>query len=166
VLGVMDTLRAGLASSVAILRRARDSLYAGARPQLHPALYVLLYAVMFCAMVTPVFAIMNIATVWQLSLNYELLGLLVGCSAAAELVRGIVRSACRTAVVATCYRSVAAGGATAGLLFWGILALRDGPSVWYEPLAFVAFCSTGWLLLAFLSDYGARQQKSREQHDA
>jgi hypothetical protein len=122
----MDMLRAGWARSVAIFRGIVDSLYAGARPQLHPALYVLLYAAMFCAMLTPVLAILNIVTGWQLSLDYELLGFIVGCGAAAELVRGIVRSACRTAEGATCYRSVAVGGATAGLLFGGILALREG----------------------------------------
>lgn len=84
-------------------------------------------------------------------IDYDMLGIIVGCLSVAELVRGHVKYWHGCAVDDWCYLAMPFGGAALTTTFWGIIYLSWGRSAWYEPLIYLlvgaAFYSfLGWLL--------------------
>ncbi len=134
-----------------LLGRTIRYLYENSRPQFHPALYVLLYATIFMAMFQVGIFLISLTPWFSLAIDYELVGILVGCVSVAELVRGHVKQWHGCRVEDWCYLAMPFGGATLTSTFWGVIYLIWGRFVWYEPLLFAGagaafYTLLGWLL--------------------
>jgi hypothetical protein len=96
-----------------------------------------------------------------MSINWELLGALVGPLAVGELVRGHVRLWVRRPLSQWSAIASCAGGAAAGLTLWGLVAAERGVDGWSEASACAAFGAASFLVLGWLIQYQARQEVKR-----
>ena len=135
--------------------------YERSRPQFHPALYVLLYAAMYIAMLQCLLTLVSITPWFNLVIDYELVGLFVGCIAFAELVRGHVKRWHGCSESDWCYFAMPFGGAAMNLAFWGIIVVTWGRSVWYEPILYMVGGAAIYTLLGWLFHLGAKQEAKK-----
>jgi hypothetical protein len=135
--------------------------YRNARAQFHPALFVLLYAGMISALMAATLWALSLVMSPAMSVNWELSGFFAGPLAVGELVRGHVRLWLRGPVDKWSPVASGAGGAAAGVTFWGLQLAKWGARGWYEPLAYTAFGTAAFLVLGGLIQYQARKEASQ-----
>ncbi len=131
--------------------RAIRFLFDNCRPQFHPSLYGRIYAATYVAIFQIGIYLVSLTPWFSLVINFELVGILVGCLSVAELVRGHAKHWHGCAVEEWCYVAMPFGGAALTTTFWGIIHLMWGRSAWYEPLLYalagaVFYTLLGWLL--------------------
>lgn len=145
-----------------LLGRTVSYLYANSRPQFHTALYVLIYAALYVGLMQILLFVISLTPWFSLVLDFELIGIFVGCISFAELVRGHVKYWLGYSVEDWCYVAMTVGGAALGATFGGLILLMWGISSWYAPILFVPGGAGFYLLLGFLFHIQSKQ-KSKEQ---
>lgn len=136
-------------------------LYAGSRPQFHPALYVLLYAGMYVLLMSVCFWLFNLLFGWNLALDFEMIGMFVGMIVTAELVKGHWKSWIGKSAADWSFPAIAAGGASLGLVFSALQALRWGINNWFESAIYIVGGTIFYLLLGWLFRVQERQEQKR-----
>jgi hypothetical protein len=130
-------------SLLELLRKGAVYLYANSRPQYHAALYVLMYAALWIGTVQVFLFILSLTPWFSLVLDYELIGIFVGCVALAELARGHAKHWHGHSVEDWCYVAMPIGGAVLGATFAGLLFLISGKWTWSELMLFPPLVVTG-----------------------
>jgi hypothetical protein len=136
--------------------------YRNTRAQFHPALYVVLYAGMFTALYAAALWEISLVMSPTMSLNWEVIGAIVGPLAMGELARGHVRLWLHRPLDKWSAIASAAGGAVAGLTLWGIMVAKWGIEDWYDVFACAVFGASSFLVLGWLIQYQVR--RSVENH--
>ena len=147
--------------SESVFRRTVRRLYAGSRPQFHPALYVLLYAGMYLVWMIAGFWILNRLLGWNLALNYEMVGMFIGMVVAAELVKGHWKSWEGKPADHWSFPAIAAGGAALGVVFSVLQTLRWGLQSWVEYATYIFGGMGFYMLLGWLFRYQEREEQER-----
>ena len=108
-------------------------LYSETRPELHNAVTVLVYSFAYGVAYLALWALFPLMG-WELNINFELCGYLIGCIGSGELARGLAML--YLPKVKPYLFSAIAGAVTIGV-FWICMVLKWQHDFWTIPLAFV-----------------------------
>jgi len=144
-----------------LFRRTVRRLYAGSRPQFHPALFVLLYAGLYLVSMSVGFWILNRLLGWDLALDYEIVGIFLAMVVTAEFVKGHWKSWQGKPAADWSFPAIAAGGAALGLVFSLLQALRWGLNSWVEYVTYIFGGIAFYTLLGWLFRYQEREEQKR-----